>query len=120
MRTCTFVLTLCWCCVVLQSRRLYCGNLPVGIGLMEQLLVDFLNATMAAAGCTSVLPIIQCYFNKKDARFCVRSATQSCGLWCDSVSPFPLLFLCFDVLCGSLWSFVLYPTVSWVWRVWTA
>lgn len=40
------------------ARRLYVGNLPVGMGLDEKLLLEFLNVSLASLGITTPYPVI--------------------------------------------------------------
>lgn len=55
--------------VTRASRRLYVGNLPVGIGLNERLLLDFFTSTLSAAGFLTPEPIIAVAM-KPDQAFC--------------------------------------------------
>jgi hypothetical protein len=52
-----------------DSRRIFLGNLPSGLGLSEQLLVDYLNASLPSFGVTTPLPIVSAQY-REGQRFC--------------------------------------------------
>eukprot|EP00457_Paulinella_chromatophora_P003111 gb/GEZN01003116.1/.p1 GENE.gb/GEZN01003116.1/~~gb/GEZN01003116.1/.p1 ORF type:complete len:330 (+),score=57.02 gb/GEZN01003116.1/:829-1818(+) len=51
------------------ARRLYIGNLPIGIGLNEKILTDFFNETVPKLGITTPDPIMSCWL-ASDGAFC--------------------------------------------------
>lgn len=52
-----------------QSRRLYIGNLPVGMGLNEKLLTDFFNTTAISFGITTPQPVLSVWISS-EGTFC--------------------------------------------------
>jgi len=52
-----------------QARRLYVGNLPVGMGLTEKMLTDFFNATVTGLGIATPLPVLSTWLSS-EGTFC--------------------------------------------------
>jgi len=55
-----------------QARRLYCGNLPVGMGLTESILAEFFNATVRSLGVQTPNPVLSTWMSS-EGTFCVCS-----------------------------------------------
>ncbi len=50
------------------SRRIYLGNLPIGVGLSDQILTDYMNATLPTLGILTERPVI-CSSTKPDIKY---------------------------------------------------
>jgi len=56
--------------VTKQARRLYVGNLPVGVGLTEASLVEFFTQAVQSFGITTIKPVLSVWISA-DSTFCV-------------------------------------------------
>lgn len=52
-----------------QARKLYVGNLPVGIAINEQMLTEFFNSTVARLGITTPNPVLSSW-RSSEGTFC--------------------------------------------------
>jgi splicing factor U2AF subunit len=52
-----------------QARRLYCGNLPTGMGLTEKMLTEFFNATVTSLGIKTPQPVLSSWLSSQGT-FC--------------------------------------------------
>jgi len=52
-----------------QARRLYVGNLPVGMGINEQMLTEFFNSTVTSLGITTPNPVLS-NWRSSEGTFC--------------------------------------------------
>merc|ERR1712130_297535 len=52
-----------------QARKLYVGNLPVGIAINEQMLTEFFNSTVTRLGITTPNPVLSSW-RSSEGTFC--------------------------------------------------
>lgn len=52
------------------ARRLYVGNLPIGVGLTESIITEFFNATVKSLGIATPNPILSSWLSS-EGTFCL-------------------------------------------------